>query len=176
MQAEVYLANKKELEAKLNQINMFGKGKKNTIIKRAAKESAKQMYTATKFAIPRRSGSLRKSLKLRMAKRSRVRVGVNIISTRKDLFKYVGSFQQKQSTRKKRKFSAKYGYSKSGEHIYYGGFVEYGTKYQKGSKAIKNTARAYAPAVIQDFGRRIIKMINDVVGKPTQKMLFDKFK
>lgn len=176
MKATVHIINKRELYQKFETLRQIPKRK--TLINKAAKEAATPLFQVIKAEAPRKSGSLKKAIKLRVSKRSRKRIGVNIAVTRINLLKYIEAYHTRASKKKnKRKgYSSKYGRSKDDKHWFYPAILEYGSERMKKHDYMKRNAKAYGPAIQQDFAHRIVKIINDHVGKPTQLTLFDRFK
>ena len=120
----------KEVDA---QLKKFPGTVQKKLTRKAMRKAAKHVVTAAKAMAPKDSGRLGQSIKVRGLKRSRKTahiVGVRIV-TGKDLFK--------------------------GEY-YYGGFVEYGTRYQPARSFLRRAAHQQEDVVLGVF-RGVMKEI-----------------
>lgn len=180
MNVVMQLINAKRLQMKLNALGKMSKSRK--LINKAAREAAKPLYTATKAAAPKRTGLLIKSVKLRAARKSRTRFGVNVIIRSMDFKKAV----EKGLTRGKgRKHSTEpiqlpSGYWKVGKSYYknkpyqkpkkwkvfYAGFVELGTKKIKARHWMKKVAKANRNQVMNAFTKRLFQLLKEAAGRP----------
>jgi len=142
----VKLYHAKRLQRKLSGLK---RADKRAAVRKAARESAKPLHQATVQASPERTGLLKRAIKLRAARRSRVRVGVNVIVRKLDLSKAADKFQATKTFKKK--FGNRTGMYK----VFYAGFVELGTKKQKAQHFMRQTARRMKRKVTKDFMKRV---------------------
>lgn len=100
----------------------------------AAKEGAKIVAADAKAKVPRDTGALRQSIRVRAIKRSRVKVGSRVV-TGEGFFK---------------------------GDTYYGGFVEYGTHKMKAQPFLRPAADENRERVIREFGKFLRASIQTV--------------
>lgn len=149
----VDIINKQRLIRKLDNI---GKIKdRREVVRKAARESARPLYQATKktTGFKNHSGLLRAAIKLRASKKSRIRVGVNVIIRKLDW--KVAEAKGLVRGSKKRRPAKQWA-------VFYGSFVELGTKYLTARHFMRNEARKHKRAVMDDFMRRIFSLIKDL--------------
>lgn len=123
-----FLTNIKDIE-ELFEKHLPSEAKK--ALRTASREGAKVVARAAKAKVPKDTGTLRRSIRVRSIKRSRVKVGSRVI-TGEGFFK--------------------------GE-TFYGGFVEFGTKYMKARPFLRPAADENREKVIKEFGEHLKESI-----------------
>lgn len=150
------------------------------IIRKASRESARPLFTATKANAPKRTGLLKRSVKLRASRKSRVRVGVNIIIRKLDWEKAVTKGLTRGKLKPRRNWELKpSGWYKVGNSyqqekpttsefktpkqwkLFYASFIELGTEKIRATHFMRNEARKHKKAVMNDFMRRCFAMIKE---------------
>ena len=106
-------------------------------IRKSTRPALKPVLQEAKNNVPVDSGALKKSLKIRSLPRSRTSIGARVTS----------------GDTGKRAFS--------GEQ-YYGAFVEFGTKHQKGQKFLKRAADRKRKQAIRIYGEHIGRNIKEL--------------
>lgn len=139
-----------QLKKKLQTLSRIQKRK---AVRVASRQSAKPLLQRTKELAPKRTGVLKQSIKLRASRKSRVRVGVNIIIRKKDWQKYAD------------KKVAKGKIKASSVKRYYASFVEFGLnkRHYEGRHFMKRAAEVMGRTVVKDFRRRLINEIRNIV-------------
>ena len=136
------LLYKRSLDRKLSRLK---KGPRKRVIRKAARKSMKPLHKAIVAAAPKGSykegGTLKRNLKLRAMKRSRVRIGVMVV---------VGKDTWKSSKGKK-------------WDVFYANMVELGTKFQRAQNFMKDTSRRMRRSVLKHFEKQIVIEIRDLV-------------
>ena len=146
--------NLQRLKQKLENISRIAT--RREVVRKAAREAARPLLKATQQATPVRTGLLKSSVKLRAAKKSRVRIGVNIIIRKIDWGKALAKGLVKG------KYGAGGRKPPKAYRLFYGAFVEMGTKYMSARKFMKRTAQTHKKAVQADFIHRIFELIRQL--------------
>lgn len=148
----VKIINLERLRRKLN--NMATIKDRREVIRKAARESAKPLMSAIKQRTPVRTGLLRSSIKVRASRKSRVRVGVNVIIRAIDWKKAVA----------KKLVKGKYANRATPKDykVFYGSFVEMGTSRIKARKFMKTTSKRMKKTVQMDMVKRAFQIIKDL--------------
>ncbi len=146
--------NLQRLQYKLKQ--MEKKADRREVIRKASREAARPLFAATKAATPKRTGILRASVKLRAARKSRVRVGVNVIIRAIDMNKAIRAGK----VNKQRQWGWTHGKQPLAQwKAFYGSFVEMGTSHIRPRRFMKKTARQYKRQVQRELVRKALDMI-----------------
>lgn len=151
MKIFVDIINKQRLKKKLDKLRAFPK--KRQMINTAARKAAKPLHAAIVAATPVRTGLLKKSVKLRTAKKSRTRFGVNVIVRKLDWSKAVATGK----TQKKHAKHAKQW------RIFYASFLELGTKKIKAREFMGRTAKKMGRRTQKQFIKNLDKQIKAAV-------------
>jgi HK97 gp10 family phage protein len=148
------IINLQRLKYKLK--NMASIKDRREVIRKAARESARPLLSAVKSttAFQNRTGLLRSSIKLRASKKSRVRVGVNVIVRSIDWKKALAKGLVRGKRRKK-KIPKTY-------KLFYGSFVEMGTSRIRARNFMKKPAKAMRKSVQADMVKRVFQLIKDL--------------
>jgi HK97 gp10 family phage protein len=175
MQIVMELINGARLNYKLR--NIASVKDKRAIVRKAARESARPLFAATKAEAPVKTGLLKRAVKLRASKKSRIRVGVNVIirkldwasALKKGLVRGKYGPKQEQTASGWWRVGRTYYQTKQdiAEHpknwkLFYAGFQELGTKKIRAKHFMKRTARKYRNEVINDFMKRCFQLIKDL--------------
>lgn len=99
-----------------------------SLFNKASRKGNKLIQKEIKKMSPRLSGKLKKSVRIRALKRSRVRAGTQVIIRFK-------------------------------EGKYYGAFVNYGTKHQKGQRFINNAAERVGQKAVDVTAKELARLI-----------------
>lgn len=172
----VELINGYRLQSKLRKIGSVAE--RREVVRKASRESARPLFTSTKSNAPKRTGLLKRSIKLRASKKSRVRVGVNIIIRKLDWEKAVEKGLTRGKLSPKRNWEKlKSGWYKVGKayhdkqpdmpefktpkkwKLFYASFIELGTAKIRATHFMRNEARKHKKAVLNDFMRRCFALI-----------------
>lgn len=148
----VKIINLERLKRKLN--NMATVKDRREVIRKAARESARPLLSAIKQVTPVRTGLLRGNVKIRASRKSRVRVGVNVIIRAIDWKKALAKGLVKGKY-KRRKIPKTY-------RVFYGSFVEMGTSRIRARKFMKTTSKRMKKAVQMDMMKRAFQIIKDL--------------
>lgn len=147
MKVNYKLVNEKRLIRKLLALK---KAHRKKIVRQASRASSRQLHRKTKEAAPEETGLLKASIKLRSAKRSRVRVGHNVIIRKIDMSKGYGKRLRRKAMKRGNEIAKNYNWE-----IFYAGFVELGTKKIKATHFMKRTAERYGPIAQKRFMKRV---------------------
>lgn len=174
----VELINGYRLQQKLLKIGTVPK--RREIVRKASRESARPLFTSTKSNAPKKTGLLKRSIKLRASRKSRVRVGVNIIIRKLDWEKAVekgltrgklnprrnwelmptGWYKVGKSYQREKPTTPEFQIPKYWK-LYYASFIELGTERIRATHFMRNEARKHKKAVMNDFMRRCFAMIKE---------------
>lgn len=179
MQVIVELINGYRLLKKLESIGSIKE--KRSLVRKASRESARPLFRATKDEAPYKTGLLKRSIKLRASRKSRVRVGVNVIIRKLDWEKAVqknltrGKHPPTRNWEKKSSGWYKVGNSYQQEkpktpefkvpkkwRLYYASFQEFGTSRIAAKHFMRKTARKYKKQVLDDFMKRCFAAIKEL--------------
>jgi len=141
------LINGDRLQRKLASLKRVDRRK---AVRDASRETARPLWESIRNVAPKQTGLLRRTIKIRAAKKSRVRVGVNVILRGLDMQK--SRDRAVISKRAKRKY-------RNDAQLFYGAFVEYGTKHFTARKFMKDTAERMGPTIKKAFLRRVAEII-----------------
>lgn len=178
MSIVIELINGYRLLNKLKKIEKVPK--RREIVRKASRESARPLFSSTKSKAPKRTGLLKRSIKLRASRKSRVRVGVNIIIRKLDWEKAV----EKGLTRGKLAPARNWEKLKSGWYkrnnayyqtqpdmpefktpkkwkLFYASFIEFGTAKIRATHFMRDEARKHKKSVMSDFMKRCFALIKE---------------
>ena len=170
------LLNGYRLQSKLSKIASIKD--RRALVRKASRESARPLFKATKDVAPVKTGLLKRSIKLRASRKSRVRVGVNIIIRKLDWEKAVqknltrGKYPAKRNWEKTAAGWYRIGKSYQQEKpdipefktpkkwkLFYASFQELGTSKIAAKHFMRTAARRYKKQVINDFMKRCFAAI-----------------
>ena len=147
MKVDYKLVNEKRL---IRKILALKKAHRKKIVRTASRLSSKPLHKATVAAAPEETGLLKSSIKLRSAKRSRVRVGHNVIIRKIDMSKGYGKRLRKKAMKRGNEIAKNWNWE-----IFYASFVELGTKKIKATHFMKKVAQRHGPAAQKRFMKRV---------------------
>jgi len=153
MNIVVKILNIERLKRKLR--NMATVKDRREVIRKASREAARPLMVAIKQVTPVRTGLLKSSIKIRASKKSRVRVGVNVIVRAIDWKKALAKGIVRDTKRKRKKIPKNY-------KLFYGSFVEMGTSRIRARKFMKTTSKRMKKSVQEDMFKRAFQLIKDL--------------
>lgn len=125
-QAQFVVTGLAELDAALHQMS---NAVHNKVVRKAVRQAAKPVLKEARRLVPVKTGALRKSLKIKSAKRSRKRTSIGVeVVTGKQFF--------------------------TGD-TYYGGMIEFGTKYIKPRSFLRDAAKAKENEAVSVFRQEL---------------------
>ena len=154
----VQLINGERLKRKL--ANLDKNVQRREVIRKASREAAKPLHKVIKATteFQNRTWTLRKSIKIRAARKSRTRVGVNIIIRAIDW----EVAQRKGLIRNQRHWGWVKGKRPLAKwNVFYGGFVEYGTHRIRPRKYMKTPSHQMRKSVINHMMQEALRIIKE---------------
>jgi HK97 gp10 family phage protein len=150
------IINIQRLKRKLNDLEKVSE--RREVIRKASRAAARPLLSEIKSttAYKNRTGLLRSSIKIRASKKSRVRVGVNIIIRVIDWQKALAKGLVKDEKRRRKRIPKTY-------KAFYGQFIELGTSRIKARKFMKTPAKKMKTAIQEDMIKRTFQLIKDIV-------------